>query len=98
VVSFTCNICGAKNQVEGLATEPESCACGSNVRVRALIHASHTVSSQEPAFINGSVGLIFAPRVKLFRALTFTFTNVTITRVEVIGDPARLRDLDIAVL
>ena len=52
----------------------------------------------EPAFINGSVGLIFAPRGKLFRALTFTFTNATITRVEVIGDPARLRDLDIAVL
>jgi RNA polymerase sigma-70 factor (ECF subfamily) len=52
----------------------------------------------EPAFINGSVGLIFAPRGKLFRALTFTFTNLTITRIEVIGDPARLRDLDIAVL
>jgi RNA polymerase sigma factor (sigma-70 family) len=52
----------------------------------------------EPAFINGSVGLLFAPHGKLFRALTFTFTNATITRVEVIGDPARLRDLDIAVL
>jgi RNA polymerase sigma-70 factor (ECF subfamily) len=52
----------------------------------------------EPALINGSVGLIFAPRGKLFRALIFTFTNATITRVEVIGDPARLRDLDIAVL
>jgi RNA polymerase sigma-70 factor (ECF subfamily) len=52
----------------------------------------------EPAFINGSVGLIFAPRGKLFRALTFTFTDVRITRVEVIGDPARLRDLDITVL
>lgn len=30
--------------------------------------------------------------------LTFTLTNAKITRVEVIGDPARLRELDIAVL
>jgi RNA polymerase sigma-70 factor (ECF subfamily) len=52
----------------------------------------------EPALINGAVGLIFAPGGTLFRALTFTFTNDTITRVEVIGDPARLRGLDIAVL
>ena len=52
----------------------------------------------EPALINGSVGLLFAPGGKLSRALTFTFTDATITRVEVIGDPARLRDLDIAVL
>jgi SAM-dependent methyltransferase len=37
-VIFTCNICGAQNEVEKLATEPASCACGSNVRVRALIH------------------------------------------------------------
>jgi SAM-dependent methyltransferase len=38
VVSFTCNICGASNQVEAFATEPASCACGSNVRLRGLIH------------------------------------------------------------
>jgi hypothetical protein len=42
--------------------------------------------------------LIFAPRGKLSRALTFTFTNAKVTQVEVIGDPARLRELDIAVL
>ena len=52
----------------------------------------------QPALINGSVGLILAPRGKLVRALTFTFMNARITRVEAIGDPARLRELDIAVL
>jgi RNA polymerase sigma-70 factor (ECF subfamily) len=51
-----------------------------------------------PALINGSVGLILAPGGKLSRALTFTFTNAKVTQVEVIGDPARLRELDIAVL
>jgi RNA polymerase sigma-70 factor (ECF subfamily) len=43
-------------------------------------------------------GLVLAPGGKLSRALTFTFTNAKVTRAEVIGDPARLRELDIAVL
>src|SRR5262252_566293 len=38
MVSFICNICGAANQAQEFHTEPASCACGSNVRVRALIH------------------------------------------------------------
>ena len=37
-VAFVCNICGARNNTTNFATEPASCACGSNVRVRALIH------------------------------------------------------------
>jgi RNA polymerase sigma factor (sigma-70 family) len=48
--------------------------------------------------INGSVGLIFAPQGKLRRALTFTCTDAKVTRIEVVGDPDRLRELDIAVL
>jgi RNA polymerase sigma factor (sigma-70 family) len=52
----------------------------------------------QPALINGSVGVIFAPRGKLARALIFTVANAKVTHVEAIGDPARLRELDIAVL
>ena len=52
----------------------------------------------QSALINGSVGMILAPHGKLSRALTFTFRNDQITRLDVIGDPARLRELDIAVL
>jgi RNA polymerase sigma-70 factor (ECF subfamily) len=52
----------------------------------------------QPALINGSVGLIFAPRGKPSRALTFTFTNEKVTRIDVVGGPAHLRELDIAVL
>jgi SAM-dependent methyltransferase len=36
--AFICNICAAKNRVEHFASEPATCACGSNVRLRALIH------------------------------------------------------------
>jgi SAM-dependent methyltransferase len=37
-MAFICNICGAHNHIESFETEPASCACGSNVRLRALIH------------------------------------------------------------
>ena len=38
VVKFTCNVCGASCAPERFATEPPSCECGSNVRIRGLIH------------------------------------------------------------
>jgi len=37
-MAFICNICGSHNSIESFGTEPASCACGSNVRLRALIH------------------------------------------------------------
>jgi len=52
----------------------------------------------QPALINGVVGVVFAPRGTLSRVLTFSFTDDRISRVEVIGDPARLRQLRIDVL
>jgi RNA polymerase sigma-70 factor (ECF subfamily) len=51
-----------------------------------------------PALIGGSVGLVVAPGGALSRVLTFTFAEGRITRLEVIGDAARLRELDIATL
>jgi RNA polymerase sigma-70 factor (ECF subfamily) len=50
----------------------------------------------EAAMVDGTVGLVWAPQGKLQRALRFTFAQDKITQVEVIADPARLRDLDLA--
>ena len=65
---------------------------------KQLIAMSRGLRFVQPALINGSVGLILATGGKLSRVLTFTFTNAKIARLEVIGDPARLRELDIGVL
>lgn len=51
-----------------------------------------------PAIIDGSVGIIVAPRGRLFRALRFTFSEGKIAACEVIGNPERLRELNLAVL
>jgi len=51
-----------------------------------------------PALVNGVVGVVLAPRGRLFRVLRFTFANGKIAGIEVVGDPERLRELDLAVL
>jgi RNA polymerase sigma factor (sigma-70 family) len=71
---------------------------GASTWVRQFIALSRGMRFVQPALIDGSAGLVFAPGGKLSRALTFTFADAKVVRVEVIGDPARLRDLDIAVL
>jgi RNA polymerase sigma factor (sigma-70 family) len=71
---------------------------GASMWAKQFIALSRGLRFVQPALINGSVGLIFAPRGKLSKVTTFSFTNTKVTRIEIIGDPARLRELDIAVL
>ena len=71
---------------------------GASTWAKQLIAMSRGLKFVQPALINGSVGLILATGGKLSRVLAFTFTNAKIARLEVVGDPARLRELDIAVL
>ncbi len=71
---------------------------GASTWAKRFIEFSQRLRFVQLALIDGSVGVIHAPRGKLSRALTFTFASAKVTRVEVIGDPARLRELDVAVL
>jgi RNA polymerase sigma factor (sigma-70 family) len=52
----------------------------------------------QPALVNGSVGLVWAPRGRLLRVLTFTLKQGKIARVEIIADRARLNQVELAVL
>jgi RNA polymerase sigma-70 factor (ECF subfamily) len=52
----------------------------------------------QPALVNGSVGLVFAPGGKLSRALRFTFANGKIVEAEIIADRDRLQQLELSVL
>jgi RNA polymerase sigma-70 factor (ECF subfamily) len=50
------------------------------------------------ALVNGSPGIVLAPNGRLVLALAFTIPDDLITRIEVIADPDRLSQLDLAVL
>jgi hypothetical protein len=53
-----------------------------------------TVQFVQPALVNGAVGVVMAPRGRLFRVLSFT--RGKIVEVDVIADPVRLGQLDLA--
>ncbi|MFJ1886636.1 MULTISPECIES: sigma-70 family RNA polymerase sigma factor [unclassified Streptomyces] len=59
---------------------------------------AHRSQLAELALVDGTVGLVVAPRGRLLIALTFTVEKDRIAAYEVIADPARLRRLDLAVL
>jgi RNA polymerase sigma-70 factor (ECF subfamily) len=62
------------------------------------IAAARGARAARPALIDGSVGVVIAPRGHLFRVLRFSFAGDRIAGFEVIGDPERLRQLTLAVL
>jgi RNA polymerase sigma factor (sigma-70 family) len=65
---------------------------------KGAIAAARGARAAQPALIDGAVGLVIAPQGRLFRALRFTLAEGKIAAVEVIGDPERLRHLDLAIL
>jgi hypothetical protein len=62
------------------------------------VEAAHGARLARLAMVEGSVGLIVAPRGRLFRVLQFTFANGLIAGMQVIGDPERLRQIDVGAL
>jgi RNA polymerase sigma-70 factor, ECF subfamily len=65
---------------------------------RGAIAFSRLVRSVQPALVNGSPGLVFAPRGRLSRVLTFKIEGERIVEFEVIANPDRLQQLDLSVL
>jgi RNA polymerase sigma-70 factor (ECF subfamily) len=65
---------------------------------KGAVTFSQMAGMVEPMLVNGSVGLVWAPDGKAGRALSFAIRGGKISEVEIIADPARLRDLDLAIL
>jgi len=65
---------------------------------QGAIVAARGARAAQPALIDGEVGLVVAPKGRLFRVLRFTLAHGKIAGVDVIGDPDRLRQLNIAIL
>src|SRR5579875_439467 len=59
---------------------------------------SQTARFAQVALVDGSVGIIFAPDGKLSRVLRLTIAGGKITQADLIAEPARLRELELAVL
>jgi RNA polymerase sigma factor (sigma-70 family) len=71
---------------------------GATAVARGARAASGRSQYSRVALVNGTPGIVMAPRGRLRVVLAFTIGDRTITRIDVIADPARLEKLDLAVL
>ncbi|HKR28131.1 MAG TPA: sigma-70 family RNA polymerase sigma factor [Acidobacteriaceae bacterium] len=69
---------------------------GAEAWAKEAIRTARGARFASPALIDGVVGLVIAPRGRLFRVMRFTFTGGRIGQIDVIGDPATLEKLDLA--
>jgi RNA polymerase sigma-70 factor (ECF subfamily) len=78
----------------GVATLLRGAQAVAEGAMASAARARHT----EPALLNGSVGLVLAPDGVPLVALAFVVAGGRITEIDVIGDPDRLRRLELAPL
>jgi RNA polymerase sigma-70 factor (ECF subfamily) len=71
---------------------------GAEVVARAAMASTNRARYSAPAIVEGSAGIVMAPRGQLFLVLSFAFDGDHITAIDVISDGDRLRDLDLAVV
>ena len=78
----------------GAATEIR----GAAVWAKGAVAYGHMARLTQPALVDGAIGVVVAPQGRLVRALRFTIANGKITEIEVIGNPARLGELDVSIV
>jgi RNA polymerase sigma-70 factor, ECF subfamily len=71
---------------------------GAAVWAKGAVAYGHMARLTQPALVDGAIGVVVAPQGRLTRALRFTIANGRITEIEVIGNPARLGELDVSIV
>ena len=85
-----------------LQADREAVHMGASREVRGAAAVADTFSGRaraaQPALVNGAVGLVWAPRGQPTVVFGFTITRGKIVEIDLVADPERLRQLDVAVL
>jgi RNA polymerase sigma-70 factor (ECF subfamily) len=75
---------------------------GASREVRGAAAVADTFKSRaraaQPALVNGAVGLVWAPGGRPRVVFGLTIARGKIVAIDLIADPARLRELDLTVL
>ncbi len=69
--------------------------CGASAVAKQFVGRAQLA---QPALVNGAVGFMVAPRGQLFLVFGLTITEGKIATIDVVADPAHLRQFDLAVL
>jgi RNA polymerase sigma factor (sigma-70 family) len=79
---------GASREIRGAQAVAEQARTGARAVARFA----------RPALVNGAAGLVVAPRGRPIAVAGFTVAHGRIAEIDVLADPARLRQLDLTVL
>ena len=71
---------------------------GAAVWAKGAVLYGHLAKLTQPALVDGAIGVVVAPQGRLVRALRFTIADGKITEMEIIGNPARLGELDVSIV
>ncbi|HEU4617888.1 MAG TPA: sigma-70 family RNA polymerase sigma factor [Gammaproteobacteria bacterium] len=71
---------------------------GAEIAAQSAIKLARGARFARAALVDGELGVIVAPRGRLFRALKLTFAGAKIARIEVLAEAERLRQLEVGVL
>lgn len=86
----------ADASVAGVAMETRGAQAWATQALAGARAFAKGLASVQPILVNGAPGLAFAPRGRLIRVLTFTIANGRIVAADLIGDPSRLRTLELS--
>jgi len=64
----------------------------------AIAFSQQLAGDIRPMLVNGEVGLVWAPHGHLLRVLRFAIASNKIATLDVIAEPTRLKELELAVL
>src|SRR5437016_3495861 len=85
-----------------LRADPAVVQAGASREVRGAPDVARQFSGRardaQPALVNGAVGLVWAPGGRPHVVFGFTITRGKIIAIDLVADPERLRQLDVAVL
>jgi RNA polymerase sigma factor (sigma-70 family) len=70
---------------------------GARAVAELAVAFSHVARFSRPALVNGTAGLVTAPRPDLVSVMGFTITDGRIVEIDILADPARLARLDLVV-
>jgi len=72
--------------------------CGARAVAEQALTFSRLAPFVQPALVNGAAGVVVAPRGRLFAVMGFTVRGGKIVEIDILADPARLRQVDLALL
>jgi RNA polymerase sigma factor (sigma-70 family) len=71
---------------------------GAAAWAKEAVRTARGAKFARPALVDGAVGVVVAPRGRLFRVLRLTFRNGKLLHMDVVGDPESLRRMKLGTL